>query len=139
MKNFRWPVRVYYEDTDAGGVVYHANYLKFYERARTEKLRSLGFELDEIRHDRGLVFVIRSMHVEYLRPAVFNDQLRVSADLVEMKRARLEFSQEITRVPTSGEPELLSRAVVRIVCVDIETFTPRMIPDDFRKRLNEND
>ncbi|MGH8559743.1 MAG: tol-pal system-associated acyl-CoA thioesterase [Methylococcales bacterium] len=137
MKNFKWPVRVYYEDTDAGGVVYYANFLKFYERARTERLRALGFEQDKLRQDTGLVFVVRSVQVDYLRPSHFNDELMVSAEVLHLKRASLEFSQEITRPEFETGSELLSRAVVRIVCVDVETFTPRTIPDDIRKRIND--
>ncbi|MCI0655021.1 MAG: tol-pal system-associated acyl-CoA thioesterase [Methylococcaceae bacterium] len=137
MKNFKWPVRVYYEDTDAGGVVYYANFLKFYERARTERLRALGFEQDQLRRETGLVFVVRSVKVDYLRPAYFNDELMVSADVRDQKRASLEFSQEITRPESTNESELLSRAVVRIVCVDVETFTPRTIPDAIRKRIDD--
>jgi acyl-CoA thioester hydrolase len=137
MKKFNWPVRVYYEDTDSGGVVYYANYLKFYERARTEWLRALGFEQDELRRDSGLVFAVRSVQVDYLRPALFNDLLRVSADLLELRRASLEFSQNIIRTQPESEPELLSRAMVRIVCVDIESFTPKTIPNDIRSRIND--
>ncbi|MCI0668638.1 MAG: tol-pal system-associated acyl-CoA thioesterase [Methylococcaceae bacterium] len=138
MKNFQWPVRVYYEDTDAGGVVYYANYLKFYERARTERLRALGFEQDRLRRDTGLVFAVRSVQVDYLRPALFNDELLVSAEVRNLKRASVEFNQEITRCRFDSEPELLSRAVVRIVSLDIETFTPITIPDAIRERMNDD-
>jgi acyl-CoA thioester hydrolase len=75
---FHWPVRVYYEDTDAAGVVYYANYLKFFERARTEWLRARGFEQDRMRVDHGVVFVVSKLQVEYQRPAKFNDALRVN-------------------------------------------------------------
>lgn len=136
MKNFQWPVRVYYEDTDAGGVVYYANYLKFYERARTERLRALGFEQDQVRQDAGLVFAVRSVQVDYIRPALFNDELIVTADVVNLKRASLDFSQKITR--SAVEPELLSSALVRIVCVDIESFKPRTIPDNILERLSND-
>ena len=136
MKNFQWPVRVYYEDTDAGGVVYYANYLKFYERARTERLRALGLEQDQVRHDTGLVFAVRSVQVDYIRPALFNDALIVTADVVKLKRASLEFSQEITR--SIVKPELLSSTLIRIVCVDIETFRPRTIPDNMLERLSND-
>ncbi|MGR9107711.1 MAG: tol-pal system-associated acyl-CoA thioesterase [Gammaproteobacteria bacterium] len=135
MKNFQWPVRVYYEDTDAGGVVYYANYLKFYERARTEKLRALGFEQDRLRQERGLVFVVNSLRVDYLRPARFNDQLLVSADFLDLKGASLDIDQEILRIRSPSAPELLSKAAVRIVCVNIETFKPRIIPEFIRNRI----
>lgn len=78
--SFHWPVRVYYEDTDAGGVVYHSNYLKFMERARTERIRSVGFELDELVRDHGILFVVRSMAIDFKKPAHFNESLSVSAD-----------------------------------------------------------
>lgn len=138
MKNFKWPVRVYYEDTDAGGVVYYANYLKFYERARTERLRALGFGQDQLRQDTGLVFVVRSVQVDYLRPALLDDELLVSAEVGDLRRASVEFVQEITRDKSKAEPELLSRAVVRIVALDIETFTPRTIPDEIRERITDD-
>jgi acyl-CoA thioester hydrolase len=138
MKNFQWPVRVYYEDTDAGGVVYYANYLKFYERARTERLRALGFEQDQLRRDVGLVFAVRSVQVDYLRPALFNDALMVSAEVRNLKRASVEFHQEVTRSKFESEPELLSRAVVRIVSLNIETFMPMTIPDAIRERMNDD-
>ena len=80
---FLWPIRVYYEDTDAGGVVYHANYLKFMERARSEWLRSLGIEQDELREQNGVIFAILSAQVDYLLPAKFNDELLVSSEVIK--------------------------------------------------------
>ncbi|MGZ4992514.1 MAG: YbgC/FadM family acyl-CoA thioesterase, partial [Methylobacter sp.] len=74
MKKFIWPIRVYYEDTDAGGVVFYANYLKFFERARTEMLRAIGYEQDELIANEGIIFVVRSVQVDYLSPARFNEQ-----------------------------------------------------------------
>jgi acyl-CoA thioester hydrolase len=124
-KNFRWPVRVYYEDTDAGGVVYHANYVKYFERARTERLRALGFELDELRNHAGIIFAVRSMQVEYLRPARFNDALSVSAEIVQIKSASLTFEQAIIR----GPDEILCEAAVRVVCLRADAFRPAAIPD----------
>ena len=135
MKNFQWRVRVYYEDTDAGGVVYYANYLRFYERARTERLRAWGYEQDQIRQETGLVFAVRSVTVDYLRPARFNDQLLVTADISRVKRASLEFSQEIT---SEADFELLSRARIRVACVDSETFTPRMIPNMMLDKITDD-
>jgi len=135
MKNFQWRVRVYYEDTDAGGVVYYANYLRFYERARTERLRAWGYEQDQIRQETGLVFAVRSVAVDYLRPARFNDQLLVTADISRVKRASLEFSQEIT---SEADCELLSRARIRVACVDSETFTPRTIPSIMLDKITDD-
>ena len=95
--DFQWPVRVYYEDTDSGGVVYYANYLRFMERARTEWLRALGFEQDILIRDEGIIFAVRSASLEYLRPARFNDQLLVGVRLAESRRASLSFEQAVTR------------------------------------------
>jgi acyl-CoA thioester hydrolase len=135
MKNFQWRVRVYYEDTDAGGVVYYANYLRFYERARTERLRAWGYEQDQLRQETGLVFAVRSVAVDYLRPARFNDQLLVTADVSRVKRASLEFSQKIT---SEVGCELLSRARIRVACVDSETFTPRTIPSIMLDKITDD-
>jgi acyl-CoA thioester hydrolase len=135
MKDFQWRVRVYYEDTDAGGVVYYANYLRFYERARTERLRTWGYEQDQIREETGLVFAVRSVTVDYLRPARFNDQLLVTADVFRVKRASLEFSQEIT---SEVSCELLSRARIRVACVDSGTFTPRPIPNMMLEKITDD-
>ena len=89
VSDFRWPVRVYYEDTDSGGVVYYANYLRFMERARTEWMRTLGFEQDALIRNPGILFAVRSASLEYLRPARFNDLLEVSVRLCERRRASL--------------------------------------------------
>ena len=92
LTTFYWPVRVYYEDTDAGGVVFYANYLKFFERARTEMLRALGFEQDELIANNGIIFAVRSIEVDYLRPALFNDQIIVSAEVVQAKKVSVSFA-----------------------------------------------
>ena len=97
MNTFFWPVRVYYEDTDAGGVVFYANYLKFYERARTEMLRAMGYEQDELLINPGIIFVVRSIQVDYLQSARFNDLIQVSAEVSLVKPASLVFEQMITR------------------------------------------
>ena len=88
--NFIWPVRVYYEDTDAGGVVYYANYLKFMERARTEWLRTLGFEQTTLLNDYGIKFVVRAVALEYLRPALFNDRLEITVQPTEVRGSLIE-------------------------------------------------
>jgi len=92
---FYWPVRVYYEDTDNGGVVYYANYLKFMERARTEWLRSLGLEQDRLINEQGIIFAVRSVQVDYLKPALFNQLLSVSAEIIATGKASLTFKQEV--------------------------------------------
>lgn len=122
---FSWPVRVYYEDTDAAGVVYYANYLNFYERARTEWLRAQGYEQDQLRATHGIVFVVSALQVEYRRPALFNDALQVRCRLQKQSAAALHFDQSVVR--TSGGT-LLSEAKVQIVCVDAISFKPKPIP-----------
>lgn len=127
MKEFLWPVRVYYEDTDSGGVVYHANYAKYMERARTELLRSFGFEQDRLIRDDGVLFAVRSLSLEYHRPARFNDLLQVSARVVEPGRASVIFEQEIRR--EAPEPMLLCSGQVRVACLDAVTMKPKALPD----------
>ena len=127
MKQFVWPIRVYYEDTDGGGVVYHANYLKFMERARTEWLRSLGFEQTELRTKLGVLFIVRRLELQYRRPACFNDSLSVITQLVKTGRSLLEFQQTIQR-----NNEILTEATVEVVCVDPNLFKPLSIPVQIR-------
>lgn len=130
MGEFRWPVRVYYEDTDSGGVVYYANYLKFMERARTEWLRGLGFEQDDLRARAGVIFAVRSVTIDYLKPARFNDQLQVVSTLRQCRRASLEFHQCVERLSaTTGNPEKLCEAAIKIACLDSGSFRPRPLPD----------
>ena len=121
---FVWPVRVYWEDTDAGGVVYYANYLKFMERARSEWLRARGFEQDVLRDEAGVVFVVRRVEIDYLSQARFNEQLDVSVTLHEMGRASLSVRQELIRGSTR-----LAEAVVTLACVDAVRFKPVKIPE----------
>ncbi|WAR46341.1 tol-pal system-associated acyl-CoA thioesterase [Methylomonas rapida] len=123
MKEFSWPVRVYYEDTDAGGVVFYANYLKFFERARTEMLRSAGFEQDRLLSEESVIFVVRSISVDYLKPARFNEQIEVSAKIIESKKASLVFEQSITR-----EQDVLCNGTIRIACLDAQSMKPKPIP-----------
>lgn len=130
MGEFRWPVRVYYEDTDSGGVVYYANYLKFMERARTEWLRSLGFEQDDLLAREGVIFAVRSVNIDYLKPARFNDQLQIVSTLRQCRRASLEFHQCVKRLAaTAGNHENLCEAVIKIACLDSDSFRPRPLPD----------
>jgi acyl-CoA thioester hydrolase len=134
---FVWPIRIYYEDTDAGGVVYYANYLRFYERARTEWLRLAGVEQDEIRQKDGILFVVRSAEVEYLRPALFNDELAVSVSLCEIRRASLKFRQEIHRMGRQGE--LLSTALFRVASISVAGLRPAAIPDHLMERIKKDE
>ncbi len=124
---FAWPVRVYFEDTDAGGVVYYANYLKFMERARTEWLREHGFEQDHLRETSGVLFVVRSVNLELRRPARFNDALSVTCKPTALGRASLDMAQTVSRGATE-----LAVANVRLACVDAERFVPVAIPPSVR-------
>jgi acyl-CoA thioester hydrolase len=132
IKKFIWPVRVYYEDTDAGGVVFYANYLKFFERARTEMLRAMGYEQDELIANEGIIFVVRSVQVDYLSPARFNEQLQVSADVSQAKKASLTFEQVITR----GN-DVLCKGIIRIACLDVQGMRPKAIPEKLLEQLKE--
>jgi len=129
-KSFSIPVRIYYEDTDTGGVVYHANYIKFMERARTEWLRAAGFEQDELRRREGVIFAVSAVEIQFHKPARFNELVSVSVDLERRGAASLSLTQEVRR----GE-ELLSSANVRIACIDAERFVPVPIPDYVVERV----
>jgi len=117
-----WPVRIYYEDTDHGGVVYYANYLRFMERARTEFLRCEGIELDELERNEGVLFSVTQANIRYLKPARFNDMLEVRSRLLAARGARLAFSQCIF-----CEREAIVEAEIRLACTD-RTGRPSRIP-----------
>ncbi len=123
MSRFEWPVRIYYEDTDSGGVVYYANYLRFMERARTEWLRALGFEQDQLIEEQGVIFAVRSVSVDYLRPARFNDALLVISEVVRVRGASIDFRQTIWRAD-----EQLTRGLVRVAALDAATMAPHRLP-----------
>ena len=120
---FEWSVQVYWEDTDAGGVVYHSQYLNFMERARTEWLRHLGFIQTEMREMLGVLFVVRHIDMHYKKPAKFDDALIVRTCLINQGRSFITFEQSILR----GE-EMLTSATVKVVCIDAEKFKPVSIP-----------
>lgn len=124
-QSFFWPIRVYYEDTDAGGIVYYANYLKFLERARTEWLRSLGIEQD-IWLEHGVGFVVRQVSLDLLTPARFNDELRASVVVEQLKRASVVFSQTIE----NAQGQIVCRAEVKAACVDFhkQAGTVKAVP-----------
>lgn len=126
---FRWPVRVYYEDTDAGGVVYYANYLKFLERARSEWLRAKGVEQPELLREYSVLLVVRKVAVNYLKPAKFNDELIVTARIASVGRARAEFHQTIER------EHVLVDARIEIACVHASGFKPAPFPDVLKNLL----
>lgn len=126
---FRWPVRVYYEDTDAQGLVYYANYFRFMERARTEWLRALGVEQDRLMHEERRVFVVVDTRAEFVKPAKFNDKLEVTARLLSRARASFELEQLIYH--ESGE--LLLRGQTRAAYLDADSLKPVRLPDDLFK------
>lgn len=130
MTEFNWPVRIYYEDTDAGGVVFYANYLRFFERARTEMLRYHGFEQDQLREQENILFVVRSVMVDYLKPARFNEMIAVSAKIVDCRKTSLVFEQSINR-----GPDVLCTANVRIACLDAQSMKPKAIPEILLQQL----
>jgi len=119
-------MRVYYEDTDSGGVVYYANYLKFMERARTEWLRSLGVEQDVLAKESRIIFVVRAARLDYHRPARFNDLLQVSARVAEARGASLVVEQSVTNSKEPDKP--LCHGLIKVACVDANSFKPKKIP-----------
>lgn len=123
---FSWPVRVYWEDTDAGGVVYHAAYLRFIERARSEWLRARGVEQQRLRKEHGVLFVVADMQVKFLAPARLDDELRADITAFTRRSASMRFAQCILR-PADGA--LIIEADVRAACIDAASYKPRRIPD----------
>jgi len=123
--NFCAPYRVYWEDTDAGGVVYYANYLKFMERCRSDWLRALGVDQLRLRAERRLQFAVVNLKVDFRRPAVLDDEVLVTAELERLSGATITFKQTIMR----GEIQLID-ASVRVACLDSDTLKPRAIPKD---------
>lgn len=123
---FSWPIRVYWEDTDGGGVVYHAGYLRFLERARTEWLRSLGHSQESLRAGSDLVFAVRSVQMDFLAPARLDDELSATVEVTAVRGASLGFRQSVLRVADGAE---LVRATVRAACLTASTFRPRPLPE----------
>ena len=128
LEPFAHRCRVYYEDTDAGGVVYYVNYLKFMERARTERLRHLGFSQSQLAED-NLLFVVHSSEARYHAPARLDDELRVTAQVLELNRASLRFVQQVWR---ERDATLLCEGQFLVACVRADTFKPRAIPSELR-------
>ncbi|MGB1310974.1 MAG: tol-pal system-associated acyl-CoA thioesterase [Leucothrix sp.] len=133
---FTFPVRVYYEDTDAGGVVYHAQYLNFFERCRTEWLRQLGYEQDELRATHNVLFVVHALSINYLQPALFNQQLIVTTEVTELGASRLIMEQQILREAGEGTSEILAQGSVTLACLDSNKFKPKRIPLMIRESLS---
>jgi acyl-CoA thioester hydrolase len=128
--NFALPVRVYYQDTDAGGVVYHSTYLDFLERARYEWLRDLGFDINSLVQVHKVIFMVRSLSIEYFKPALLDDLLYVTVQAADLGRSRITISQHVLRGTT-----LLANATVQAVCVGAESLRPVSVPMPLRHKL----
>lgn len=129
-----WTIRVYYEDTDTGGVVFYANYLKFFERARTEWLRAAGIGQQALADTDGVMFVVKSTAVDYHAPAKLDDELKLSVVVERLGRASVHFMQEAWRVGPNRQ-DLLCTGRIKVGCVDSRTFRPVQIPDSVLQRL----
>jgi acyl-CoA thioester hydrolase len=131
---FEFPVRVYYEDTDAGGVVFYANYLRFFERGRTEWLRHGGISQYQMTQEHGVMFVVSHAEIDYLRPARLDDVLRIRSRVDRLARVAVTFQQEAWRDSQDG-PELLSTSQIKVGCVSFASLRPVPIPDAVRSAL----
>jgi acyl-CoA thioester hydrolase len=129
--DFSATMRIYWEDTDAAGIVFYANYLKFFERARTEWLRGLGFGQEQLRSDAGIAFVVSETQLRYRRPARLDDVIDVSVAVIHLGQASLEIAQEARRAG-----ELLADGTIRIGCVELGTFRPCRIPNEIRLSIH---
>jgi len=130
---FIWPIRVYYEDTDAGGVVYYANYLKYYERARSEWLNQLDIDQPALLQE-NTVFVVTKVEVDYIRPARLNDRLLVKSRITRLSAAGIIFEQRLELEQESTNIEL-NRAIVKVACLNLDSFTPCRIPAKVREEF----
>ena len=127
---FTWTVRVYFEDTDSGGVVYHANYLKFMERARTEWLRSFGLNQKKLKQEENIMFVVRKIDIQYKIPARFNDLLKIQTNCIKANDYSFTLKQNIMR-----ENQVISEGKVEIVCIGADIFKPVRIPKIVKKLM----
>ena len=130
IKTFSLPIRIYFEDTDSGGVVYHSNYLKFMDRARTEWLRSIGIDQRHLKQDHQIMFVVHRIDIQFKLPARFNDDLIVKSELKDIGSSKIEFRQMIYR-----NDEMLIDASVDIACIDSEKFKPVRIPTTIKQTM----
>jgi acyl-CoA thioester hydrolase len=130
---FTWTVRVYWEDTDAGGVVYHASYVRFLERARSEWLRRLGVDQSVLMRSGGLALVIHRLEMDFLKPALLDDELTVAVEVKERRSASILFAQSIAR----ADGTVLVQAQVRAACVDLARMQPVRIPEVITSRLDQ--
>ena len=133
---FVWPLRIYYEDTDVSGVVYHANYLRFFERARTEWLRTLGCSQEQLRNEMGVAFTVTSIDIAFRYPARLDDELEATVAITELRRASLRFSQTLRLQAEPGR--VLATALVRVACVDMQGFKPKPLPSGFERIVVEH-
>ena len=129
-KIFEWPVRVYFEDTDSGGVVYHANYLNFMERARTEWLRSLGIDQRLLKIEENIIFVVHQILIQYIKPAVFNDNLLITTQVEDVGASRVKLIQTIM-----NEGRILTSANVDVACIDSQKFKAKRIPNNIKQLM----
>jgi acyl-CoA thioester hydrolase len=134
---FTWTVRVYYEDTDTGGVVFYANYLKFFERARTEWLRAAGVGQHALTQTHHAMFVVKSTAVDYHAPAKLDDELKLTVVVERLGRASVQFVQEAWRVDNGMPVQLLCSGRIKVGCVDTEAFRPSPIPDDILAKIKD--
>jgi len=136
LRDFKWTVRVYHEDTDGGGIVYYANYLKFMERARTEYLRSMGFEQDSLLQTDNCLFVVTHVSIDYVQPAVFNDLLTVTCEPESIGKARFQLKQLVTREADSPKDAILTSADVTLACLDSDSMSVRRLPPAIKAALD---
>ncbi|KRG71497.1 tol-pal system-associated acyl-CoA thioesterase [Pseudoxanthomonas dokdonensis] len=129
---FSWPTRIYWEDTDAGGVVYHARYVAFLERARTEWLRAMGHAQEDLRQAHDLVFAVRAMQLDFVAPARLDDLLQVQVGIQSCKRASVVFGQRILR-----EGQLLVSAQVKVACLGASLFKPKPLPEPLYRQFTQ--
>ncbi|AWX14776.1 tol-pal system-associated acyl-CoA thioesterase [Mergibacter septicus] len=124
------PIRIYYEDTDAGGIVYHASYLRFFERARTEFLREKGFSQQNLLNNQQLALVVRKIEIDYLQAAKLDDELCVQTYLTNVKKASVLFEQQLIR-----DDQIICTAKVKIACVDLNSMKPIVLPCEIKQAL----
>ncbi|CAM2801957.1 tol-pal system-associated acyl-CoA thioesterase [Vibrio ordalii] len=132
--SFYWPVTIYYEDTDAGGVVYHSNYLKFFERARTEMLRAVGVSQQTLLQ-QNIGFVLRHVDIDFLQAARLDDMLTVKTVISALKKASLLFCQELV----NPEGKVLCKAIVKVACIDNKNMRPKAMPQSIILELTHSD
>ncbi len=133
VSDFSWTVRIYYEDTDAGGIVFYANYLKFFERARTEWLRAAGIGQQAMAQNEGVTFVVKSSALDYHAPARLDDELKLTLAVKRVGRASVQFFQQAWRV--GDAPQLLASGRIKVGCVNLATFRPAPLPPAVLARI----